>query len=122
MKIKLLITTLFLIATGWYAYHYYQSHKLVSIPTITTYEECIDDPGSSILESYPSTCITHDGSRFIQPISSPLPTPSPATYTCPESGWVDCMPGPDQKTRTQCNQDYLDWATEHCPDFQGTAF
>ncbi len=37
-------------------------------------------------------------------------------FTCPENGYLDCMPGPDQK-KTGCNQKYIEWAKEHCPGF-----
>ncbi len=52
--------------------------------------------------------------------------PSESGYTCPESAWVDCMPGPlEGKTtgiRFQCTPQYLTWAKENCPGFQGAAY
>jgi hypothetical protein len=46
--------------------------------------------------------------------------PKPA-YSCPESGWVDCMPGIGSG-KPQCQKAYLDWAKVNCPDFSGVAF
>ncbi len=36
--------------------------------TPTTYDECLQDPGSVVQESYPATCVTAAGVHFIQPI------------------------------------------------------
>jgi hypothetical protein len=51
----------------------------------TTYEECLEDPGSRVQESYPATCITAAGVSFIQPIPtasiSADPTINWVTYT-----------------------------------------
>lgn len=49
-----------------------------------------------------------------------IPTPAPIKYSCPESEWVDCMPGPGP-AKTQCQPDYLRWAKDNCPGFQGAA-
>lgn len=52
-----------------------------------------------------------------------LRSPKPqTTYVCPESEYVDCMPGPDRKDNTQCSPDFLQWAEQNCPGFQGAAF
>lgn len=41
--------------------------------------------------------------------------------TCPESEWVDCMPGPDSGNKYQCTKEYLSWARGNCPGFRGAA-
>ncbi|MCA9371772.1 hypothetical protein KC726_02635 [Candidatus Woesebacteria bacterium] len=44
------------------------------------------------------------------------------TYVCPGKEWVDCMPGPGKGARPECEPEYLDWATENCPGFNGAAY
>jgi hypothetical protein len=42
-------------------------------------------------------------------------------FTCPSTGWVDCLPGIGSD-KPQCRKDYLDWAKTNCPDFRGVAY
>ena len=42
-------------------------------------------------------------------------------YICPETGYVDCMPGPESSIKTECEPQYLQWAQENCPGFKGGA-
>ncbi|MCX6791437.1 MAG: hypothetical protein NT149_00140 [Candidatus Gottesmanbacteria bacterium] len=46
----------------------------------------------------------------------PLETKS---YTCPPTGWVDCMPGPDAKP--ECSAEAMTWYKANCPNFKGGA-
>lgn|GEM_PF-6978428 len=48
-------------------------------------------------------------------------TKSPIGYQCPESGYVDCMPGP-YELKWECTMEYLNWARENCPNFKGAAY
>lgn len=41
-------------------------------------------------------------------------------FTCPKTGYIDCMPGPDKKS--ECNSIYLDWVKKNCPNFKGVAY
>lgn len=43
-------------------------------------------------------------------------------YECPKGDYVDCMPGPDRLKKTECTLQYLQWAQENCPGFQGAAY
>lgn len=43
-------------------------------------------------------------------------------FVCPKGGYVDCMPGPRSQESEQCSSEYLQWAQENCPDFQGAAY
>jgi hypothetical protein len=45
--------------------------------------------------------------------------PSTTTYTCPPSGWVDCMPGTTAKP--ECSLAAMTWYKANCPDFKGGA-
>jgi hypothetical protein len=68
-KILLVGVALLLLAIiGAAAYLFFQNQ---SSPTVqpTSYEECTKAEGSVIQESYPATCVTKDGNRFVQPIS-----------------------------------------------------
>ncbi len=40
---------------------------------------------------------------------------------CPKTEWINCMPGPD-KIKSECSPQYLKWAQENCPGFQGVAY
>lgn len=42
-----------------------------------------------------------------------------AGYTCPASGWVDCMPGTEPKP--ECSDAAMTWYKTNCPNFQGGA-
>ena len=50
-----------------------------------TYEECASLPNSIIQESYPATCVTADGQRFVQPISTS--TALPTETAAPTANW-----------------------------------
>lgn len=43
-------------------------------------------------------------------------------YTCPASGWVDCMPIVDESRKAACSPDAMDWYKINCPDFKGAAY
>lgn len=58
-----LIMGIFIGVGGLFAYQ-----EFAASPEITSYEMCIKAKGSVIQESYPATCITKDGKRFIQPV------------------------------------------------------
>lgn len=64
--------------------HMYQ--RYTTLPAISSYEECINARGSTIQESYPATCITHDGKRFVQPLDGTDINP---IYTDPASCTTD---------------------------------
>ena len=47
--------------------------------------------------------------------------PENNTYSCPESGWVDCMPGLDSGVKYECTSEAINWYRANCPDFKGAA-
>lgn len=59
---------------------------------------------------------------------TPLPLPKEPSitpkniYVCPETEWIDCMPGPDKDKRKECTEPFLTWAKTNCPNFQGAAY
>lgn len=56
----------------------------------------------------------------ISPVTTPVPTLSKQTYSCPKTAWVDCLPGPGP-TKPLCQKEFLNWAKANCPDFKGAA-
>lgn len=42
-------------------------------------------------------------------------------YTCPSSGWVDCMPNSNAGVRFECEPEAFTWYKANCPNFQGGA-
>ena len=53
---------------------------------ISSYPDCLAAKGSIVQESYPATCVTASGRRFIQPISSPTPESAEPTAN-PIADW-----------------------------------
>lgn len=57
---------------------------------------------------------------------TPGPSSGPSSnnqqsYSCPQTEWVNCMPGPGVGDRPYCQEDFLEWAKANCPGFQGAA-
>jgi len=48
-------------------------------------------------------------------------SPTPQAYSCPETQWIGCMPGPEAPD-PRCNQSYLNWAMANCPGFKEAAW
>ncbi len=42
-------------------------------------------------------------------------------YTCPTTGWVDCMPVLDAAKTIACSPEAMNWYKTNCPDFLGAA-
>jgi len=53
---------------------------------------------------------------FGQPIVTPA-----ASYTCPPSGYVDCMPILTPEKQAACSKEAMTWYKSNCPDFKGGA-
>ena len=50
-------------------------------------------------------------------------TPSPApSFTCPPSGWIDCMPGPNKGCSQDVSEKAIEWYKSNCPNYQGIAY
>jgi hypothetical protein len=41
--------------------------------------------------------------------------------TCPQNGYVDCMPGPNSGVKYECTPEAMNWFKANCPDFKGGA-
>lgn len=85
----------------------------VPTPTCTPRPKCLDANPRCLMPETPDMC-----GALPKPTAKEGP---PTTYTCPPSGWVDCMPGPGP-AKPQCQKEYLDWIKVSCPDFQGVAY
>lgn len=81
MMVIILCTGILLGIVGTHIYQRYTTQ-----PAVSSYEECTTSRGSIIQESYPATCITRDGKRFIQPIDGSDTNP---IYTDPTSCTTD---------------------------------
>lgn len=42
-------------------------------------------------------------------------------YTCPKSGWVNCMPILNEMGKKACSKEALEWYKVNCPNFKGAA-
>jgi hypothetical protein len=67
-NVWIVLCALFLGVLGFLAYQNWQLRQQIHTPT--TYQECVEAPGSMIQESYPATCITKNGARFTQPLTN----------------------------------------------------
>lgn len=99
---------------GWVEYETYTKQQKPS--TCQTFAACApcDKPSTPICQNNMCT------------FPNAKATPKPDTgYTCPDTEWVDCMPtisdGNTSSIRIQCTQEFLSWAKENCPNFQGAA-
>ena len=43
-------------------------------------------------------------------------------YTCPTSGWVDCMPRVGAPASKACSSEAVAWYKQNCPNYQGLAY
>lgn len=43
------------------------------------------------------------------------------TYTCPETGWINCMPILTPEAQKACSKEAMSWYKINCPNFQGGA-
>lgn len=48
-------------------------------------------------------------------------SPTPVGYTCPASGYVDCMPTVGVDKQASCTKTAIDWFKANCPNFKGVA-
>ena len=62
------------------------------------------------------------------PTVSPTPSPTvspgkkPPKWTCPQNGYIDCMPIVEPGRRWQCESAYIDWVRTNCASFQGITY
>ncbi|HLC93585.1 MAG TPA: hypothetical protein VJG85_01055 [Patescibacteria group bacterium] len=53
--------------------------------------------------------------------SSPELPDADVIYECPETPWIDCMPGLGT-AKPECAAEYLQWAEQNCENFEGVAY
>lgn len=54
--------------------------------------------------------------KSISPVAA-----TPSSYSCPESGWVSCMPILSEEGKRLCSPDAMKWYKDNCPGFKGAA-
>jgi hypothetical protein len=47
--------------------------------------------------------------------------PDSGQYSCPQNGWVNCMPILTEEGKKACTKDAIIWYRKNCPDFKGVA-
>ncbi len=87
---------------------------------IQAYVFASDDQGRCIpkLDSGNASIVGNQILSTFKFLDQPTTTPT-AKYSCPASGWVDCMPGPDSKP--ECSTEAMTWYKANCPNFKGGA-
>ncbi|MGA3291588.1 MAG: hypothetical protein ABSC49_00365 [Candidatus Microgenomates bacterium] len=99
-----------LMALGIVAYLYYQNQALKSL--LSKYES-IPTATPIVISVTPSPVATTSASPKSKSISK---------YTCPASGYVDCMPSGNGSTNPNCSAEAMGWYKTNCPNFQGGAY
>ena len=75
------------------------------------------------LPGTPSTWIYTEAGRSSCWHSKSVPCTPSSSYTCPQSGYIDCMPTVGvEKRNYKCTKEAISWYTENCPNFQGVAY
>lgn len=122
-----------LIALGVGGYLIYQKSQAPKIIPPEDQVVCIQDvklcpDGTSVGRSGPkcefSPCPSPKESTSSGDVSN-WKTYQNTTFICPKSEYVDCMPKVDETTPSpdpRCNQTYLKWAKNNCPDFKGALY
>ena len=103
--------------------------------------ECVKaalPPGAEYCKPTPKPSISPRTCRIVQEICDSAPCPETRVcdpvvttiapgeaFTCPASGWVDCMPSTNSNkfsgSRSLCTDEYLNWALKNCEGFKGAA-
>lgn len=78
-----LLTLLVLWATG---YFFTNGGILKRTEKPISWEECLKAKGSIIQESYPRVCVTKDGQKFVEPVTTEAPTLTP--FPSPTANWT----------------------------------
>lgn len=68
---------------------------------VSSYEECVEAKNSTVSLSYPATCVTRDGKRFIQPL------------TDEEKGGIQLPPDQNPDYKQLCMERGGLWLTEY---------
>ena len=51
----------------------------------------------------------------VRPGTEKIDLPAKHKKTCPETGYVNCMPPISAERRARCSREYIEWMKEHCP-------
>ncbi len=88
------------------------ARRVTPTPTCRPRPKCLDSIPKCLLPETPDMC---------PPQFSSVTPPSNSNYICPQTEWIDCMPGPGVKN-PRCDPQYLRWAKNNCPGFKGAAY
>ncbi len=108
MKFKLFLISIFVLIC-FVAYQKYTEYS--SLKSINSYDSCITAKGSIIQESYPATCITRLGSRFVQPKNISWKDYSGGKYNFRisyPSNWIVSSPDPSGDFETSGTLNFYD--------------
>lgn len=84
----------------------------------------------SITLTYPKTLANTPDEKILQTefdqiLSTfqflPQPSASSSAYTCPQNGYVDCMPVLNDAKKASCSSQAITWYKANCPNFKGVA-
>ncbi len=102
---------------GPYGGYYYLETVMNARYALSLYVYIWNDPNKQITNTPDWNVFTQILSTFKFLDSSD----TTGTFTCPQSGWVDCMPMLDEAKKKACSQEAMVWYKANCPNFQGAA-
>lgn len=121
------LTIAFLIALTAAAYFFIQTQSLQArIDTLTAIQPSPVPTPTATAAPTPTcrprpACLDATPRCLIPETDDMCPPPAPKGLTCPESGWVDCMPVLDAAQEKNCSVAAMDWYKQNCLNFQGVA-
>jgi|GEM_PF-3843309 len=87
---------------GIIGYLIFQNDQLRKSSSISNYEECLASSGSLIQESYPATCVSKSGQRFVQKIDPGInPEPVPPDFLDSNLDSVESGASSDSESSSQ---------------------
>lgn len=104
---------------GFKKYLYFLTALIVSTFMFSSWSRPIAKPQST--QSIDTSIAETTPTATPEPTIADTLNEMPKNYNCPSTAWVDCIPGPDISPKPECQKDYLDWAVENCPEFEGAA-
>ena len=111
------------------------NRRVTSTSTCRPRPKCLDSVPKCLLPETPDMCPSLSSSVTPPPKCTfnsepcdpkscdynPDQCASTRNYVCPQTEWIDCMPGSGVK-KPNCDPQYLRWAQSRCLGFKGAAY
>jgi hypothetical protein len=109
----------FLMGIGFEKFHIFSWIQSLPLPRI---QIVMPTPTQTPTPSVIITAtVTPTATPTLSPSASPAASSSASLYTCPASGYVDCMPVLTEAKKKACAPEAMTWYKANCPTFKGGA-